>query len=303
MSRSLPYPSKSIPIRLLTGILCLLSIFAFAGQQPSAAPPQNLSANDLVRRAVENELKPESNTQHFTYRDQKLKENGSRETKQMISTSQGVMLSRIIAIDGKPLDPQQRQKEDQRLQRLLDDPSQLTAKKKEQAEDDERVRKMVGALPDAFIFEYAGSEQGKTGEIKILKFRPNPNYDPPTRELQVYQGMEGMMKVAVPQNHIVLLEAKLFRQVNFGWGILGHLNPGGQFIIEQSEITPEHWDLTHMKLNFTGKALFFKTINIQEDEWTSDYREVPALSIAQAIQQLKQADPQIAANGGAHSQH
>ena len=291
------------PIQMRAGILFLLPILAFAGQQPLSTPPQAMSANDLVRRAVENELKPEGNSQHFTYRDQKLKENGSRETKQMISTSQGVMLGRIIAINDKPLDAQQRQKEDQRLQRLLDDPSQLTAKKKEQVEDDERVRKMVGALPDAFIFEYAGSEQGKTGEIKVLKFHPNPNFDPPTRELQVYQGMEGTMKIAVPQNHIVLLEAKLFRQVNFGWGILGHLNPGGQFIIEQSAITPEHWDLTHMKLNFTGKALFFKTINIQEDEWTSDYREVPPLSIAEAIQKLKQSDPEIAVNGSVHSQH
>jgi hypothetical protein len=301
MGKFLPHMTK--PIQLVSATLCLFSALVFAGQQAPATSQQNLSANDLVRHAVENELKPESNTQHFTYRDLKLKENGSKETKQMISTSQGVMLGRIIAIDGKPLDPQQRQKEDQRLQRLLDDPSQLTAKKKEQAEDEARVRKMVGALPDAFIFEYAGSEQSKTGEIKILKFSPNPNFNPPTRELQVYQGMEGIMKVAVPQNHIVLLQAKLFRQVNFGWGILGHLNSGGEFIIEQSEITPQHWDLTHMKLNFTGKALFFKTINIQEDEWTMDYQEVPPLSIAEAIQKLKQADPEIAANGGAHSQH
>ena len=260
-----------------------------------------MPANDLVRLAVQNELKPESSTQHFMYRDVKLKDNGTRETKQMISTGQGMMLGRIIAIDGKPLNAQQRQKEDQRLQRLLDDPSQLEAKKKAQAEDDQRVRKMVGALPDAFIFEYAGSEQDKSGEVKVLRFHPNPNYDPPTRELQVYQGMEGTMKIAVPQNRIVLQEAKLFRPVNFGWGILGHLNPGGEFIIQQSEITPQHWDLTHMKLNFTGKALFFKTINIQEDEWTSDYQEVPPLSIAQAIQKLKQADTEIAINGGANS--
>jgi hypothetical protein len=217
----------------------------------------------------------------------------------MISTVQGMMLGRVIAINGKPLDAQQRQKEDQRLQRLLDDPSQLDAKKKQQSEDDQRVRKMVGALPDAFVFEYAETEQDKSGEVKILRFHPNPNYDPPSRELQVYQGMEGTMKIAVPQNRIVLLEAKLFRQVNFGWGILGHLNPGGEFVIEQSEITPQHWDLTHMKLNFTGKALFFKTINIQEDERTSDYQEVPALSLVQAIQKLKQVDTEIASNGNA----
>lgn len=285
--------------KLILSVLWLSTIFSFAAQQPSSAANPAIPANDLVRLAVQNELKPESSNQHFMYRDVKLKDNGTRETKQMISTGQGMMLGRVIAINGKPLDAVQRQKEDQRLQRLLDDPSQLDAKKKQQTEDDQRVRKMVGALPDAFVFEYAGTEQDKSGEVKILRFHPNPNYDPPSRELQVYQGMEGTMKIAVPQNRIVLLEAKLFRQVNFGWGILGHLNPGGEFVIEQSEITPEHWDLTHMKLNFTGKALFFKTINIQEDEQTSDYREVPALSLAQAIQKLKQVDTEIASNGNA----
>lgn len=285
--------------KLILSVLWLSTIFSFASQQPSSTANPAIPANDLVRLAVQNELKPESSNQHFMYRDVKLKDNGTRETKQMISTGQGMMLGRVIAINGKPLDAVQRQKEDQRLQRLLDDPSQLDAKKKQQTEDDQRVRKMVGALPDAFVFEYAGTEQDKSGEVKILRFHPNPNYDPPSRELQVYQGMEGTMKIAVPQNRIVLLEAKLFRQVNFGWGILGHLNPGGEFVIEQSEITPEHWDLTHMKLNFTGKALFFKTINIQEDEQTSDYREVPALSLAQAIQKLKQVDTEIASNGNA----
>ncbi|HLH09598.1 MAG TPA: hypothetical protein VKW78_20335 [Terriglobales bacterium] len=270
---------------------------AFAGQQSASVNEPQITANELVRLAVANELKAEPAHPHFMYRDVKRKDDGTIQTKQMIDTSQGIMLGRIIAINGKPLGPQQRAQEDARLQRLVDDPSQLTAKSKQQKEDDQRVRTMVGALPDAFIFEYSGTEQGKTGEIKVLKFRPNPNYNPPTRELQVYGGMDGTMKVAVPQNHIVLLEANLFRQVNFGWGILGHLNPGGQFIIEQSAITPEHWDLTHMKLNFTGKALFFKNINIQEDEWTTDYQEVPPLSVAEAVQKLKQVDSEIAANG------
>lgn len=289
-------------LKLSVALLWLSSTTTFAGQQAASKP--ELSANDLVRLAVQNELNAAANHSHFTFRDIKRKENGAVETKQMIDTAQGVMLGRIIAINGKPLDAEQRQHEDARLQRLIDDPSQLEAKKKEQKEDDQRVRGMVKALPDAFIFEYTGTEQGKSGEIKVLKFHPNPNFNPPTRELQVYEGMSGTMKIAVPENHIVLLQAKLFRQVNFGWGILGKLNPGGEFIIQQEQITPEHWDLTHMKLNFTGKVLLFKTLNIQEDERTEDYQQVPPLTIAQAIQKLKQIDTEIAANGGLgnHSQ-
>jgi hypothetical protein len=51
-----------------------------------------------------------------------------------------------------------------------------------------------------------------------------------------------------------------------------------------------------MVLNFTGRALIFKTIKIEEDETTTDYRPVPPMSIAQAVDLLKKRDGEIAQN-------
>ena len=51
--------------------------------------------------------------------------------------------------DGSTLTSDQRQKEDKRLQRLVDDPDALASKQKSQKEDEARTRKMVGAMPDA----------------------------------------------------------------------------------------------------------------------------------------------------------
>ena len=219
----------------------------------------------------------------------------------MIETDQGV-IGRLLMIDGKPLSPADRDKEDKRLQRLVADPQQLAQKQKSQKDDDRRTRTMVAALPDAFLYEYAGTKNEEPwGELVMLNFKPNPNFDPPQRETMVYKGMQGTMAIAVPANHIAKIEAHLFRDVNFGWGILATSIRAGSFIVEQKPVESSngaHWEPSHMVLHFTGKALIFKTIKINDDEATTDIRPVPNMTAAQAVDLLKKHDGEIAENSG-----
>jgi len=284
--------SKSI-LSFLLAAICVPAI----AQEPASQPSPNAGTNplQLVRLTVENELKPPQKGLYFTYRDVKKKGNNPVEVKQMVETGQDLVLGRLISLGGKPLTPEQQQKEEQRLHRLLTDPGAVKEKQKSQQEDDQRVRRMVQALSDAFLYTYAATESGKNGQIVVLNFKPNPNFDPPSRELQVYTGMAGTMRIAVPQDRIASLEATLVEDVNFGWGILGRLYKGGRFAIEQTEVGDGQWDLTSMSLNFAGRALLFKHIDIQQHETTSDYRRVPAMNIAQALELLKKtADDDMA---------
>lgn len=281
---------------LRTLAICLLS----------ATMTGNLSAQDwkdnpreLVRRAVQNENKEPAKKMYFMYRDVKRDKNGDVETRVMVQTPT-LALARIVAINGHALSADAKAKEDARLNRLTANPDELIKKQKSQQQDDARARKMVQAIPDAFTFQYVNTEKTDAGDLVVFKFSPDPNWEPPDRELQVFTGMQGILKIAIPQERIALMDARLFRGVDFGWGIFGHLNPGGNFLIEQKEIYPGHWDTTHMQLHFTGKILMFKNLNIQEDESTSDYRPVDGMTVAQAINRLKEVDEEYAknANGG-----
>lgn len=263
------------------------SLAAFAGIQENPKPELPANPADLVRDAIFNELKP-GNGEHKAFKLTSTKGNEVT-VKQVIETQDG-SIARILSINGKPLDAQQKAKEDARLQRLIDDPSALAAKQKSQKEDDRRTRMMLKALPDAFIYQYAGTVETPEGTAENLTFKPNPNWDPPTRETMVYRGMEGTMQINLPGKRLVKIAAKLFRDVNFGWGILGHLDQGGQFIVEQSQVLNHDWETTHMVLNFNGKALFFKTIRIQQDERSSDFIPVPAMSARQAIEELNKGE-------------
>ncbi|MGI9103042.1 MAG: hypothetical protein ACR2IF_11430 [Terriglobales bacterium] len=277
---------------LVVVVMAAGSVFA---QQP---PKPDLPANptDLVRHAVANELRTDPNRPHYMFRLTKKKSEQHSETREMIETQNGV-IGRLLLVDGKPLTAEQRQKEDKRLQRLVEDPSALASKQQSQKEDDARTRKMVAAMPDAFLYDYAGTQdEAPWGELVLLRFKPNPNFNPPSRETMVYRGMQGTMAIAVPAYRLAKIEAKLFRDVTFGWGILGHLDSGGQFVVIQKPVEDGHWEASHMVLNFTGKALLFKTIRINEDETSSDYRAVPAMTVAQAVELLKKRDGELAQN-------
>jgi len=69
--------------------------------------------------------------------------------------------------------------------------------------------------------------------------------------------------------------------------ITGHLEKGGQFNVEQTELSPNQWEVAVMEVDVKGKALFFKTIAVQEKEYRSDFHRVPeGLTLAEAADML-----------------
>ena len=78
---------------------------------------------------------------------------------------------------------------------------------------------------------------GRAGDTLVrMKFRPNPRYEPPSRVEQVLPGMEGTILVDAGKYRIAKIDGTLAREVSFGWGILGHLDRGGRFVVEQGEV-------------------------------------------------------------------
>ena len=95
------------------------------------------------------------------------------------------------------------------------------------------------------------------------------------------------MWVHETQRRLVRLRGQLIADVKFAGGLLGHLEKGGHFNVEQTELLPTRWELTVMEVDMKGKALFFKTIAVQEKEHRSDFRTVPdSLTLSEAADML-----------------
>jgi hypothetical protein len=281
-------------------VVQLLSILLFAtplwAQTPSPA--------DLVRQTVANEVNTNNGGTKFVFHDKKNTPHGSQ-TKLVVETNEATA-GMLIAVNDQPLSAEQRQNEESRLDALVNNPEELKKKQKAEKEDSKRTERIMRAFPDAFLFEPDGTQPAKGGvgspgdELIRLKFRPNPSYSPPSHTEQVLTGMQGYLLIDTQKHRIAKIDGMLFKEVGFGWGILGHLDKGGHFLVEQGCVTDNDWEVTRMSLAFTGKELFFKTINFSQDETLSDFHPAPKdMTFAQAVEFLKKQTGQLAENGPA----
>ncbi len=296
-----------------TGITLALATCVFVANVGGIAFGQaaSISASinpaELVRNAVANEVTSGDSDANFMFRDEKQASDGSQ-TKLVVET-RDAMVGLLIGINGHPLTPEQRQAENDRLQRLINDPVEMKKKEKREKEDAERTKRIVGAFPDAFLYEADGFAPGEEGlgaagdKLVRLKFRPNPQYSPPSHVEQILTGLEGYMLIDSQQNRIAKIDGTLVKEVGFGWGILGHLDRGGHFIVQQGDMGHGQWEITQLDLSFTGKALFFKTISIKEKEVFSCFQPAPRnLTFAEGVELLKKQEAQMAQNPKAQTE-
>ncbi len=279
-------------------LLLLVGALAGAGMaQPGGTAPLPTDPRDLVRQAVENDLRNAKSFPSYTFVFRKQKPELTL-TEQMIGTTDG-LAGRSIAVNDLPLTAQQQQDEDERLAGLVQDPSRMREKLAKQRENLDRSIQIVSALPKSFLYDYDGWEQRGKEQLVRLKFRPDPKYDPPTRLEMVLTTMTGTMLIEPKLLHLAQIDGTLQEDVPFGWGILGHLDKGGRILLVQDDVGDGTWQQIHGVMNFTGKLLIFKSIDIKIDQTQSNFERVPAgLSFAQGVEWLNKR----AARGGSTRQ-
>jgi len=278
--------------------ILLLATTSVAGQPARGSPSQDPVA--LIRKAVQNEIKSANNeSAHFLFRGTRTTPRGST-TKLYVETKEATA-GLTVAYNGKSLTPEQRRAEEARVERFVNNPEELKKKREQEHQDAERTLRIVRALPDAFLFEYVGEEQGSDGigragdPLVKLNFRPNPGYRPPSRVEEVLAGMQGHVLVDAVGYRIASIDGTLFKDVTFGWGILGHLDRGGHFVVHQQEVGENLWEISSMSLSFTGKILLVKNLSIVSTEVFSGFKQVPSdLTFAQALDLLKKEEPSMA---------
>src|SRR5215468_9051107 len=242
----------------------------------------NPQARELVRQVVANELKQEElDKSHFMFKLKKVTPKGTR-VQQIVQTDQG-SIARTLMLDGKPTTDDIRQAEEQKRRR------------KREKEDENRAQIMVRALPNAFFYQ----EIGQDGDTLKLRFRPDPAYEPQSREESIYTGTAGELWLNLPQERLRKIDAHLMRDVDFGWGILGRLYKGGSFMVEQEQVDATHWDTTVLKLDLRGKALLFKSLVFDEQEFETEFRRLPDhVSLSEGLDILKKGTPELAQKNG-----
>jgi hypothetical protein len=272
----------------------MATILAIAG---SNAPSSNTGtplpddAGQLVRETVQNELNAEEKDHtHWRYHLHKEDDRGSQD-REVIETKDG-SLAKTLLINGRPLTPEQRDQDKERMKRLVNDPEERAKRERRVKQDEEKAHQLLKAIPEAFIFKYDSVE----GNQVRLDFKPNNSFSPPTRELTVYHAMAGKMWIDIAAKRLSRIEGQLFENVNFGWGLLGHLDKGGTFKVVQQDVGDGHWNTVHLDVSMQGRAVIFKALSVKQVESLTDFRRVPDnLSLSQAFVMLETVEKAMTA--------
>ena len=266
--------------------MALLVIIGQSIGAPVFAPPAKLQldAGRLAHEVFENELQAQIHDHSLWCYHQLKDEQGKKRLFAVCQTNEGE-IDRLLEVNGQELNPKQRQAEDARIQKMLDDPDQMRQQQKKSEEDGKQERDLLKMFPDAFQFHYAGTQ----GNLIKLDFSPNPDFRPSNRPAQVFHHVEGSLLADGEQKRLAEIEGQLTSPVKFGWGLLGHLDAGGTFLVRQQDKGSGHWELTILDVEMNGKALFFKTIAVREKVIDTDFQQVPeGIRPRQAFELLRQ---------------
>jgi hypothetical protein len=239
----------------------LILLLPLAGFAQSGAGPA-ISPSDLVRRVIANELKPQAERNSWVY-DSEKEEAGKKQTREG-------SLEILVAVDGQPLSADKQREEAERIEKIASHPRERQKLEQEQKKDAEQCEAFFKMIPDAFLFNFEGRE----GDFIRLSFKPNPAFQSSSREGRVLHVMEGELLVHSKYERLASISGRLAEEVKFGGGLLGYLDKGGTFSVKRTEVTPGQWMMTSMNVNMNGKALFIKTIAVQQKESRSNFQEL-----------------------------
>src|SRR5579875_3617893 len=260
----------------------ILLIGGANGHSQSIAP----NPDAIVRRAVQIQIASDEHPAAMRFIFTKITSHGAF-TKDVMETKDGEV-SRLIAINGKPLDPLREQEERTRLKNLLKDPASQQRHHRHENRDQQHIDRLMRELPDAFLFRYAGEEPGMNGPILHFTFVPNPRFSPPDMESRMFEGMTGDLWINQLTMRFVRLQAHLIHNVRWGLGLLATFEKGGRVSMENDEVLPGYWAITHMRLDVEGSALVFKTLSFHMTENQSDFTRLsPDTTWRQAVAMLE----------------
>jgi hypothetical protein len=244
------------------------------GTYATAQTTPQLSPGDLIKAVISTELK-NSNSAEVRWKYVVEKEaDGRQETREVVETKSG-SIDHLVAVSGKPLSDVEQRNESERIQRLSHNPEEQRKLEATRRKDAEQCNAFLKMIPGAFVFTYTGERAGDGGDLVKLTFEPNPSFQPSSREGKVLREMAGEIWVDARQHRLVSINGQLLNEVKFGFGLLGHLEKGGRFTVQRSELAPGDWEMTDMQVNMHGKALLFKTICVQQKELHRNFERVP----------------------------
>jgi hypothetical protein len=224
----------------------------------------------LVRDVAYNELHDHQLHGYWRYWIEKQAQQQTKTVEQVETVDGPVTM--LVSSGGRPLNAADQREEQERLDHLLHSPSEQAKHRQDYADDEKRIGRILALLPDAFLYEDAGMDNG----CFHLRFHPNPTYPPHSIEARIFHAMHGELWIDARSKRLARLDGQLQENVDFGYGILGRLYKGGWFRLQRTQVSATDWKTERLEIHMNGRALFLKTISRETSEVRGGFAPVPA---------------------------
>lgn len=270
-------------------MLCLLLA---GGSRLPAQAPSSLPPRQWATDAAANEVKVlQYERSYLRYEIHQVDAKGDQ-VREIVESKDGTV-ARLVRKDNRPLTPEEDAAEHERLQAMIDSPATFAKHVKNDQTGKREATDILQQMPSAMIFTYSPGQpqrprkQGRGDDVPeiVLDFKPDPSWTSPNMMAEALSGFEGRLWIDARTHYVTRLEGDVFRGVNFGFGIFGHIDPGGKVTFEQTQVADQRWIFTHFTQHLTVRVVF-KTIHQNSEVDGMNFTPVPEMSYVEAIHLL-----------------
>lgn len=216
-------------------------------------------------------------------------------TRDTIESRQGTV-ARLMLRNGQPLTPSEDAAERQRLNDMLASPKDFLKHHKRDEGARNYSLELLRQMPTAMTFAYTPGQPQKSylpGPQIVLDFAPDPQYHPPSMVDHALTGLAGRVWIDRKSKCIVRVEGHILKQVDFGWGVVARIFPGGNIEFEQANPGGERWVYSRLRSDLTIRELMVKTVHQKVSMDATEFHLLPsAMDYQGAIHTLIDTPPQ-----------
>jgi len=189
---------------------------------------------------------------------------------------------RLVAKDGRPVDPEELEKQDlehdkklKKLEEKLEKEGidfQTYQHRKEQ-EERRKEETIIEELPRMFEVTIAGRTVMDGRDAIIVDFSPRPDYEPSDRQTKILAKTAGRAWFCERDYQLIRAEVEFVEDLSFGWGILAKLHKGTKATLRRQYINDEVWMPAEVRFDGTARVMLFKKIRFNAVNEFSNYRK------------------------------
>ena len=189
----------------------------------------------------------------------------------------GEQVQKLIAKDDKPLSAKDAQKEDEKIQKLIDkrkNESDADRKKRLEKEEKEREdeRQFVREVADAYNFKFVGIEKLDGRDNYVIDGDPKPGYQPVHKEAKILPKLRFRVWIDKTDSQMKKLDVEFIDTVSFGL-FLARLHKGSRVIVENTRVNDEVWLQQHVAVKVDVRLALLKNFDVEVDVSDRDYKK------------------------------